>query len=182
MAQNLRALPALAAGINDRHDQAHRSTQQAIDAARECGELLLEAKAQVEHGSWLPWLEANTRVGARQAQKYMRLARADKCELGSHLGINAALEALAEPKGDALAKEHGLAELRRCWAEVSPAAKEAFLLVIEMVGTGQDIPDYLTLADLGTLRGLHATAEAASALKLRRPAGKTIRQLVEGAA
>jgi hypothetical protein len=55
-------------------------------------------------------------------------------------------------------------------------------LIIEMVGTRRDIPDFLTMADLKTLRMLHATAEAALALKLRRPAGKTIRQLVEGVA
>ena len=96
--------------------------------------------------------------------------------------IDTALEALAAPKGDDLTKEHWLAKMQRIWDEMPPAAKEAFLLIIEPVGTTRDIPDYLAIADLKTLRMLHATAEAALALKLRRPAGKTIRQLVEGAA
>ena len=42
--------------------------------AIECGRLLIEAKATLPHGAWLPWLEANVSFGARQAQKYMRLA------------------------------------------------------------------------------------------------------------
>jgi hypothetical protein len=41
----------------------------------ECGRLLIEAKAQVGHGGWLPWLEANCTLRPRTAQAYMRLAR-----------------------------------------------------------------------------------------------------------
>jgi hypothetical protein len=37
--------------------------------------LLLEAKELVAHGEWLPWLQANCRLGERQARTYMRLAR-----------------------------------------------------------------------------------------------------------
>ena len=35
---------------------------------------LIEAKALLPHGDWIPWLEANTEVIPRQSQKYMRLA------------------------------------------------------------------------------------------------------------
>ena len=42
--------------------------------AAECGRRLIEAKALLPHGEWLPWLEANTEVIPRQSQKYMRLA------------------------------------------------------------------------------------------------------------
>lgn len=47
----------------------------AIDHARECGELLVQAKDQIGHGGFLVWLTDNCRVKPRQAQKYMRLAR-----------------------------------------------------------------------------------------------------------
>jgi Protein of unknown function (DUF3102) len=89
------ALTTLAERINDFHDAAFRSARDAIDAAVECGRLLLEAKAHVGHGEWLAWLEDNTTVSVRQSQKYMRLAKYDP---GSHLSINDALAALAEPK------------------------------------------------------------------------------------
>ena len=46
-----------------------------VEHARHAGELLLAAKAQLSHGEWLPWLEANCQVSARSAQGYMRLAR-----------------------------------------------------------------------------------------------------------
>jgi hypothetical protein len=90
------ALIGLAERINNAHDAAFRAAQSAVEAAVECGRLLIEAKSQIPHGQWLPWLEANTRVGARQSQKYMRLAGASgKNELGSHLSINDALTAFS---------------------------------------------------------------------------------------
>jgi hypothetical protein len=65
---------ALVPRINAAHDQAHQSARTAIEHAVECGRLLLEAKAKVAHGQWLPWIEANLSFGVRQAQKYIRLA------------------------------------------------------------------------------------------------------------
>jgi hypothetical protein len=95
------ALPELAARINAAHDAAFRSAQSAIEAAVECGRLLIQAKAALTHGEWLTWLEANTRVCARQSQKYMALARTPaKSELSSFSTINDALAAIAEPKED----------------------------------------------------------------------------------
>jgi hypothetical protein len=45
--------------------------------AAACGKLLLEAKAKVPHGQWLPWLRANVAFGERSAQGYMRIASRD---------------------------------------------------------------------------------------------------------
>ena len=39
------------------------------------GELLIEAKRQVPHGQWLPWLRSTCGLSERTAQAYMRLAR-----------------------------------------------------------------------------------------------------------
>ena len=85
---------------NAEHGQAHAAAKTAIENAIECGRLLLEAKSQVAHGEWLPWIEANLSFGPRQAQKYIRLADhaavLPNANCGSHLSINAALELIAE--------------------------------------------------------------------------------------
>jgi hypothetical protein len=66
------ALPELAQAIDREHQAAIGAARTALEHAAECGRLLLEAKASVPHGDWLPWLEANTSVSARQSQRYMR--------------------------------------------------------------------------------------------------------------
>ena len=64
----------LAAQIELEHLAATRDAIAAMEHAIACGTLLLEAKAQVGHGGWLPWIEANLTFGDRQARKYMRAA------------------------------------------------------------------------------------------------------------
>lgn len=39
------------------------------------GDLLIEAKAMLRHGEWLPWLRDHCAISARTAQLYMRLAK-----------------------------------------------------------------------------------------------------------
>jgi hypothetical protein len=68
-------LPVIAATINDHAAAADAATRRGLEHAVAVGLLLLEAKGLVDHGGWIPWLEANCRVGARQAQTFMRLAR-----------------------------------------------------------------------------------------------------------
>jgi hypothetical protein len=88
----------LAQAIDQEHQAAQRAAQTFLKQAIECGRLLIEAKAALPHGAWLPWLEANVSFGARQAQKYIRLAdHADalpNTNSGSHLSINEALDVL----------------------------------------------------------------------------------------
>jgi Protein of unknown function (DUF3102) len=97
-------LPELASAINAAHDRAFRSAKSAVGAAVECGELLLQAKAQIEHGEWLFWLQANTHISIRQSQKYMRLARAAaagvKYDSDSHLTLETALSLTSERKDE----------------------------------------------------------------------------------
>jgi hypothetical protein len=94
-------LPILAAEINAEHLAAHEAAESALEHAAQCGRLLLEAKELLPHDEWLPWLEANTKVVARQSQKYMRLAQnweavEEKRTDGSHLSINDALGLIAD--------------------------------------------------------------------------------------
>src|SRR4029079_8036463 len=93
----------LAARIEQHHQAACEAHASAIDNAIDCGKLLIEAKAKLKHGDWLPWLEEHTSVSTRQAQKYMRLAEhkgellAGKYAPGSHLPLNEAIAQLANP-------------------------------------------------------------------------------------
>ena len=93
----------LADGINNNYDAFLGSALEAIQSAIECGKLLNQAKALVKHGDWLEWLQANTKIGARQAQKLMRLAEhADEvlanANSQAHFTIDAALAAISTPK------------------------------------------------------------------------------------
>jgi hypothetical protein len=89
-------LPMLQAEIRDAHRLATAAADLSIDRARQAGLGLIEAKAMLGHGKWLPWL-VETGITARTAQRYMRLARipADKYDSLSHLGIGGALDAIA---------------------------------------------------------------------------------------
>lgn len=95
----------LAERINAAHAAAHSAARSAIEHASGCGRLLLEAKAQLAHGEWLPWIEANLSFGSRQAQKYIRLhryaAELPNATSDAHSTIDGALAALAEPKDPA---------------------------------------------------------------------------------
>jgi Protein of unknown function (DUF3102) len=68
----------------------------------------MEAKELVGHGEWLPWLQANCRVGERQARTYMRLARHRhrlESAVTADLTIAAAEALVGKPKPEC---EHGL--------------------------------------------------------------------------
>ena len=96
-------LDQLAVRINREQAAAYGSARKAVEHAAECGRLLLNAKELVEHGEWLPWLEANTEVSPRQSQNYMKLAGnwgeiESKYEPSSHLTLTGALKLIAKPK------------------------------------------------------------------------------------
>jgi hypothetical protein len=69
------ALPDLAAQINQEHQQCLQAANATLEHARKAGELLQQAKAQLEHGKWLPWLKEHFPFSEKTAQNYMRIAR-----------------------------------------------------------------------------------------------------------
>ena len=94
-------LISLADQINNEHRMGELAARDAIEHAIKAGELLIQAKAQVKHGEWLPWVRKTLTVTPRQAQKYIRVANhkeklANTSE-SSHLSINEALAVLATP-------------------------------------------------------------------------------------
>jgi hypothetical protein len=98
------SLDALALAINADHDAVEQMARSTLDRARAAGDKLLAAKAQVEHGQWLPWLAANCpRMSERTGRAYMRLARnwetlESKSAVTADLTLDGALKLLAAPE------------------------------------------------------------------------------------
>jgi hypothetical protein len=93
-----RSLPELASQIHQKYQLAEQGARTTIGYARECGELLAQAKGLVEHGQWVGWLSTNFPGDARTAQRWMRIASnwdALKNDAKSFLGIEAAVQSLA---------------------------------------------------------------------------------------
>lgn len=84
-----------AAEINRLHDLAGQHAALAVEHAKRAGSLLLEVKAQLPHGEFLPWVRANVRVTPRQAQRYIAAAQGKepapklKSDTMSHLEVDA---------------------------------------------------------------------------------------------
>lgn len=73
---NNAALADLAGRINTEHEACHASMQKGLEHALKAGALLLEAKAGLPHGEWLPWLGNNCPgISERSAQRYMRFTQ-----------------------------------------------------------------------------------------------------------
>jgi hypothetical protein len=75
MLQASNSLADLAARIRQEHRAASDKMSEALLHAMAAGDLLIEAKALVRHGQWLPWLKDHVDISARTAQIYMRAAK-----------------------------------------------------------------------------------------------------------
>ena len=72
--------------------------QDAGNAILGIGQRLIEAKAMLPHGEWLPWLNEQVEFSDRQAQRFMRLAQEWRNPTAlSDLGATKALTLLALP-------------------------------------------------------------------------------------
>ena len=90
------ALDTLAVEIRQEAEAAEADFQSAVVHAIRAGELLIEAKSQVAHGAWIPWLAENFEFTRQTASGYMRLAtHADQLEGAP--SISAALKQIAPP-------------------------------------------------------------------------------------
>jgi len=108
------SLVDLAARIRSHHDATKAALKTGIDHAMAAGDLLIEAKAQIPHGIWLPWLKEHCAVSERTARLYMRLARnRSEIEIGNvaDLSVRGALalitllpEGLVASTGDVVAE------------------------------------------------------------------------------
>jgi len=106
------SLVDLAARINTEHQAVAGAMKRGLEHAINAGKLLTEAKAQLGHGRWLPWLREHCQIPTRTASLYMRLARhADKIGNVADLTVRGAIALLALPRNDDMAAQlAGLAD------------------------------------------------------------------------
>jgi hypothetical protein len=69
------SLAVLAGRIKAEHEAVSVALRDSVRHAIAAGELLIEAKEQLKHGQWLPWLNDHCTISERTAQLYMRCAR-----------------------------------------------------------------------------------------------------------
>ena len=69
--------PATSTEINRLHQLAAKTATEAIEYAKQAGELLLNVKGQLPYGAFGDWIEKNLTVSARQAQRYMAAAQGE---------------------------------------------------------------------------------------------------------
>jgi hypothetical protein len=97
-------LNTLATHINEEHRRCETAFRSGVEHALKAGELLLEAKDSVPHGSWGAWLADNFEGSARTAQAYMRVARArkqfedPKTQRVADLSLREAIKELSTPR------------------------------------------------------------------------------------
>ena len=140
MSHQLVSLETLAHKINEQQALIEEAWGVTLERAREAGELLIEAKRLVGHGNWLPWLEANCRVSASMAGKYMKIARGwnvlvqGNTERVPYLSIRDALKLLAKP--------------RQTTEPVPPTIDAEYTEVVESGSAEVDLPEPDSVADL----------------------------------
>jgi hypothetical protein len=98
------SLPELAARIRTEHEACTASMKRGLQHAIAAGEMLIEAKAQLKHGEWLPWLRDHCCIPERTARLYMRLA-ANRAQIEAQIGnavadlsIRGAIALIATPR------------------------------------------------------------------------------------
>jgi hypothetical protein len=93
------SLADLAARILAEHEAAETLQRQSLERAINAGSLLLEAKARLKHGTWLPWLKERCQVPVRTAQFYMQLAnhQAEIRNGVAHMTVRDAAALIANP-------------------------------------------------------------------------------------
>lgn len=94
-------LAEIAIAINKEHVAVGTAINAGLDHARRAGQLLIEAKARLSHGKWLPWLHANFAGSRRTAQVYIRIASkyselAANAQQSAHLSQRDVLDLLTE--------------------------------------------------------------------------------------
>jgi hypothetical protein len=93
-----KSLPApTAKNINEAHQCARESADNAVEWAVKCGQLLAAKKEQLKHGEWESWVEKNCAFTPRSASAYMKVA-AKQAQIGSALPISSIRQALEEDK------------------------------------------------------------------------------------
>lgn len=112
-------LDVLADEINLEHERCEADVRSALGHALKIGALLAEAKSQVKHGEWQPWVSRNCKFSPRTARAYQRVHRKlPKTAIVADLTLSAAIRLVtqspfdhwAEAEEARLEKQHALEE------------------------------------------------------------------------
>jgi hypothetical protein len=132
-------LNTLTKRINEEHRRCEAAFRSGVEHALRAGELLIEAKESVPHGSWGAWLADNFEGSARTAQAYMRVARArkqfedPKTQRVADLSLREAIKELSTPRAKSL--ERDAPESDRAALDVPPLRLSG-TAALEFVGYG----------------------------------------------
>lgn len=85
--------------VNDEYALMTGDMTRAVQRAIRIGEMLTEAKGEVAHGEWIPWIERNLVFGRSEASRYMKVYR--NGARVQHLdSLREAVALLAEPRDE----------------------------------------------------------------------------------
>jgi hypothetical protein len=130
-------LPTLAERVNTEHRACEQAVNSALTHAINAGELLVQAKAEVPHGSWGTWLAENFEGSDRTARAYMRVYNnrgeiEAKRQSSANMSLDGALKALSSPKEATQPERSNTLEELEAWAEDSLSqARSAALGIAE---------------------------------------------------
>lgn len=157
------ATPTLAEGQPDTVRDIDTITGEILEAKRVGGEAiitigqrLIEAKAMLEHGEWLPWLNEKVEFSERTARNFMRLAKDwTNRQALADLGATKALQLLALPESE---REEFLSETHQVNGEEKP--------VIDM--TSRELEKAIKERDEARKAAERAEADAKAAQEARQ--------------
>lgn len=148
-------------------------------AVIEIGRRLTEAKSQLKHGEWLPWLREKVEFSETSAQNFMRIAREyGNSHLVGDLGASKALVLLALPASErenfasekhlVNGEEKSVSEMSK--RELEEAIRQRKLAELKAAETARELD-----------RQKEATAEAEAAAEKAQEAAEAARAEVENA-
>jgi hypothetical protein len=79
--------------VNELQGMIYSSAQNMVEYAIEIGQILIEVKASLSHGEWMPWCMANLDVKKSMIENYMKMARYSQ-RVGNLEGVSSIREAL----------------------------------------------------------------------------------------
>jgi hypothetical protein len=164
------------AQIRSLHSECESLVRQTFDTAIVIGGLLSEAKAELGHGHWLPWVEANLPFTDRTARNYMRVyQRRDELKSETVSDLTGAYRMLKEPQREP--EEEGPAYLPpggyavRGHREVAEGVEEVF------ISPSATDPKYFYVTWMLAFKDGTATVEGLKRPMMRDVIAATVNQL-----
>lgn len=144
--------------------------QDAGNAILGIGQRLIEAKAMLPHGEWLPWLNEQIDISERTAQKFMRLAREwTNPNTLADLGASKALMLLALPEQerDQFIEEHNVIDMSARELEKAVKERDEALRTAEEAKAAAEAAEHSRAkmeSDMAVLKELHQAAQDSEAM------------------